>query len=278
MELWQAILFGVVEGLTEFLPVSSTGHLTLVERLLGMSIEDPGLTAFTAVIQLGAISAVLLYFWRDIARLGAAWGRGLFNSTARSVPDHRLAWYVIVGSIPIGVVGFAARHLIAGPLRSLWVVAGGLLGWSLVMAIAERVGRRDRAETDLTLADSVVIGLAQCLALVPGVSRSGATISAGLMRHLDRVAATRLAFLLGIPALVAAGAYEGVSEAFAITATVGWAPTIVGLVVSSAVAYASVAWLLRFVTRHPITVFIWYRVALGLVICALLVTGTVQAS
>jgi len=140
------------------------------------------------------------------------------------------------------------------------------------------VSRRDRAEADLTLVDSLVIGLVQCLSLVPGVSRSGATISAGLIRHLDRVAATRLAFLLGIPALVAAGAYEGVSEAPAITATVGWPSTMVGLVVSFAVAYASVAWLLRFVTRHPITVFIWYRVALGLVICALLVAGTVTAS
>lgn len=245
---------------------------------MGLSIDDPGLTAFTAVIQLGAILAVLLYFWRDIAQLGAAWGRGVFDPAARSLPDHRLAWYVIVGSIPIGMLGFAARNVIAGPLRSLWVVAAGLLGWSVVMAVAERVSRRDRAEADLTLVDSVVIGLVQCLSLVPGVSRSGATISAGLMRHLDRVAATRLAFLLGIPALVAAGAYEGVSEAPAITATVGWLPTIVGLVVSFAVAYASVAWLLRFVTRHPITVFIWYRVALGLVICGLLVTGTVTAS
>jgi undecaprenyl-diphosphatase len=278
MDLWQAILLGVVEGLTEFLPVSSTGHLTLVERLLGMRVDDPGLTAFTAIIQLGAIIAVLIYFWSDIARLALAWGRGLFSRAARTDPDYRLAWYVVLGSLPIGLVGFAARHLVEGPLRSLWVVAAGLIGWSVVMAVAEKVSRRDRDLAQLTLRDAVVIGLAQCLALIPGVSRSGATISAGLMRHLDRVTATRLSFLLGIPALVAAGAFEGVTQATAISATVGWLPTAVGLVVSFAVAYAAIAWLLRFVAHHSITVFIWYRVALGFLICVLLATGLVPAS
>ncbi|MBN9103719.1 MAG: undecaprenyl-diphosphate phosphatase [Propionibacteriaceae bacterium] len=278
MDLWQAILLGVVEGLTEFLPVSSTGHLTLAERLLGWQVDDPGLTAFTAVIQLGAIAAVLIFFWSDITRLAAACGRGLVSSTARRNPDYRLAWYIIAGSLPIAVVGVLARHLITGPLRSLWAIVVGLLAWSLVMAIAERVSRRDRGERDLTLADSAVIGAIQCFALLPGVSRSGATISGGLMRHLDRLAATRVSFLLGIPALLAAGLFEGVSEASAISTTVGWVPTATGIVVSFVVAYAAVAWLLRFVSHHPITVFIWYRVALGVVLAGLLLGGVVSAN
>jgi undecaprenyl-diphosphatase len=221
---------------------------------------------------------VLIFFWSDIARLAAAWGRGLVSANARRDPDYRLAWYIIAGSLPIALVGILARHLITGPLRSLWAIVVGLLAWSLVMAIAERVSRRDRGERELTLADSAVIGAIQCFALLPGVSRSGATISGGLMRHLDRVAATRVSFLLGIPALLAAGLFEGVSEASAIGATVGWVPTAIGVVVSFAVAYAAVAWLLRFVSHHPITVFIWYRIALGVVLGGLLFSGVVSAS
>jgi undecaprenyl-diphosphatase len=277
MDLLHAIILGVVEGITEFLPVSSTGHLTVVEKLLGLRIDDPGVTAFTAIIQFGAILAVIIFFRSDIARLAVAWWRGLLHRSARSDPQYRFAWYVIAGSIPIGIVGFLGRNLVTGPLRNLWIVVAGLILWSAVMAVAERVGRRDRGEETLTLKDALVIGIAQCFALVPGVSRSGATISAGLVQGLDRVSATRLSFFLAIPALVAAGAYEGVSEATAISDSVGWIATLVGTAVSFVVAYASIAWLLRLVTKHSIAVFIWYRVALGIVLAALLLTGVLSA-
>ncbi|GAA1979735.1 undecaprenyl-diphosphate phosphatase [Microbacterium pumilum] len=278
MDFLDAVILGLVEGLTEFLPVSSTGHLTLAENLLGLPIDDPGVTAFTAIIQFGAIVAVILYFRADIGRLIAAWWRGLFSRAARTNPDYRFAWYVIAGSIPIGVIGFLARDLIAGPLRNLWVVVAGLALWSIVMYVAERLGRQTRPEESLTLKDALIIGFVQCIALVPGVSRSGATISAGLLRNLNRVAATRLSFFLAIPALVGAGVYEGVSEASAVSASIGWPPVIVGTGVSFIVAYATIAWLLRLVARHPITVFIWYRLALAALITILLVTGVLSAT
>lgn len=277
MDPLQAIVLGVVEGLTEFLPVSSTGHLTIVEKLLGLRVDDPGVTAFTAIIQVGAIIAVIVYFRHDIGRLVAAWFRGLRHPEARSDPSWRLAWYVIIGSVPIGIIGFAARHLVTGPLRSLWVVAAALVLWSVVMLIAERVGRKDRAEADLTVRDAVVIGMLQCVALVPGVSRSGATISGGLFRGLDRVSATRFAFLLSIPALVAAGGFEAATAAGAVSSSVGWTATIIATGVSLVVGYASIAWLLRLVARHSIAVFIWYRVALAAVLVVLLGTGVISA-
>ena len=273
MNLIDALLLGIIEGVTEFLPVSSTGHLTIAEGLLGLQVDNPGVTAFTAIIQVGAIAAVIIYFRSDIGRLAGAWFRGLVNRQAREAPDYRFAWYVILGSIPIGIVGFLAQGLISGPLRNLWVVVVALVGWSVVMWIAERVGKRDRPESSLNLKDAVIIGLVQCFALIPGVSRSGATISAGLLRDLDRVAATRLAFFLAIPALVAAGAYEAIKEASVISAGIGWLPTMLATGVSFVVGYASIAWLLRFVAKHSITVFIWYRVALAAVIAVLLGTG-----
>jgi undecaprenyl-diphosphatase len=278
VNLLQAVVLGVVEGLTEFLPVSSTGHLTIVEKLLGLRVDDVGVTAFTAIIQVGAIIAVIIYFRRDIGRLIAAWVRGLLHREARHGTDWRTAWWVIIGSVPIGVIGLAARHLITGPLRSLWVVAAALVGWSIVMALAERLGRRTRTEEDLTAVDAIVIGLVQCIALVPGVSRSGATISAGLLRGLNRVAATRFAFLLSIPALVAAGGFEAATAAGDVGSSVGWLPTIVATLVSLVVGYASIAWLLRLVARHSIVVFIWYRLALAAAVVVLLTTGVITAT
>ncbi len=256
-----AVLLGIVEGLTEFLPVSSTGHLTIAEKLLGLEVDDPAVTAFTAIIQLGAIVATFLYFWKDIARLAAAWGRGLVSAPAREHHDHRFAWYVIAGSIPVGVVGFALKDVIAGPLRSLWVVAAGLIVWSAVMYVAEARGRRKYTEKDLTL--------------LPGVSRSGATISAGLLQDIDRVTATRLSFFLAIPALTGAGLFELKDVD---TSVVGWGELGVGTLISFVVAYASIAWLLRFVARHPITVFVGYRVVLGLGVMAALVAGWLSAT
>lgn len=278
MNLLYALLLGIVEGITEFLPVSSTGHLTIVEKLLGLRVNDPGVTAFTAIIQVGAILASVVFFRADIVRLALAWFRGLRSASARTNTDYRLAWCVIIGSIPIGIVGLALRHVIAGPLRSLWVVVIGLIVWSVVMILAERVGRKQRGEDQLKLVDALVIGVIQCLALAPGVSRSGATISAGLFRGLDRVAATRISFFLAIPALLAAGAFEAGTSAGDISATVGWLPTLVATVVSFIVGYAAIAWLLRIVARHSITVFVGYRVAVAVVIGVLLATGTVSAT
>jgi undecaprenyl-diphosphatase len=270
-----SVVLGVVEGLTEFLPVSSTGHLTITEGLLGLRVDDPAVTSFTAVIQLGAIVATFIYFWRDIVRLATAWFRGLRDPGSRTERDYREAWYVIIGSLPLGVVGFLARDLVTGPLRSLWVVAGGLFVWSGVMWLAESRATQRKAERDLTAVDVLVVGIVQCLSLVPGVSRSGATISAGLLRGVDRVAATRLSFFLAIPALTAAGLFELKDVD---TTVVGWGQMATGVVVAFVVAYASIAWLLRLVARHPITVFVWYRVALAAALAVLLGVGALSAT
>ncbi|HEX3731706.1 MAG TPA: undecaprenyl-diphosphate phosphatase [Mycobacteriales bacterium] len=278
MNIVDAVILGVVEGLTEFLPVSSTGHLTIAEKLLGLKVNDQSVTAFTAIIQMGAIVAVVVYFWRDISRLVAVWCRGLFNKSVRHTFDYRFSWYVIAGSVPIGVVGLAAKSLISGPLRSLWVVAGALVLWSAVMIFAERVAPQQRTEREMTFGDVMFVGVAQCIALVPGVSRSGATISAGLLRDFDRVSATRLSFFLSIPALTAAGALEAVSESDAISSGVGWTPTLVGIVVSFIVGYASIAWLLKFVSHHSIGKFSWYRIPAGLLLAGLLAAGVMSAT
>ena len=271
----QSVVLGVVEGLTEFLPVSSTGHLTITEKLMGLKVDDLAVTSFTAVVQLGAIVATLIYFRADIARLVVAFVGGLRDRERRATQDFRLAWFVIVGSIPVAVVGLALKEVITGPLRSLWVVAVALIAWSVVMVVAERRATQSKGERDLTLTDVLVIGLVQCIALVPGVSRSGATISAGLLRGVDRVTATRLSFFLAIPALTAAGLYELKDVD---TAVVGVGQILVGTLVAFVVAYASIAWLLRFVQRHPITVFVYYRVALGLALAVLLGVGALSAT
>ncbi|NUT34147.1 MAG: undecaprenyl-diphosphate phosphatase [Hamadaea sp.] len=275
IEIWQAVVLGVVEGITEYLPISSTGHLTIAEQLLGLDIKDESVTAYTAVIQVGAIAAALIYFFKDIARLAKAWFKGLFSSAARQEFDYKFAWYVVLGSIPVGLAGFLFQDLIKGGLRSLWVVAAALILWSIPMAFAEHAATQIKGERGLTLKDSLIIGLVQCLSLIPGVSRSGATITAGLLRDLDRVTATRLAFFLGIPALTAAGVYE-LKDAVG-APSVSTAAIVVGIVVSFVVGYASIAWLLKFVAHHTMMTFVWYRVALGFGIIALLVTGTITA-
>lgn len=278
---FDAIILGIVEGLTEYLPVSSTGHLTIAEGMLGLRVNDPAVTAYTAIIQMGAIAATILYFFKDIVRLLAAWFRGLRSAEGRTHHDYQLAWAVIIGSIPVGIVGFFAKDLITGGLRSLYVVAVALFLWSIVMWAAERrhtvLDHRGvvRGEGEVTMRDGLIIGLVQCFSLIPGVSRSGATISAGLMGGLDRVTATRLSFFMAIPALTAAGLFE-VKDVD--PAVVGFGQMALGVVVAFFVAYASIAWLLRFVARHPITVFIWYRVALGLAVLIALGTGYLSAN
>ncbi len=276
MQIWQSIVLGIVEGLTEFLPVSSTGHLTVAEKLLGLKVNDKSITAYTAVVQVGAIVAAIVYFRRDIADITVGFFRGLFDPKQRHDRYYRLGWLVIVGTIPIGVVGLGAKSIIEGPLRNLWWVVAALIGWSVVMIWAERIGRQERGERSLTVMDGLVIGVAQCFALIPGVSRSGATIAAGIERGIDRVTATRLSFFLAIPALVAAGAYES-PKAFKHGA-VGTAPTVIGLAVSFIVAYAAIAWFLRFVSRHRIDAFVPYRVAAAAVVGGLLITRAITST
>jgi undecaprenyl-diphosphatase len=278
ISLWQAVILGIVEGITEYLPVSSTGHLTIAEQLLGLPINDKAVTAYTAIIQIGAIAAAVIYFWKDIVTVVTAFLRGLRNAEVRQTGDWRFATAVIVGSMPIAFAGLLLQGLIEGPLRSMWVVAAGLIGWSAVMVFAERAATQQRDGRDIRLKDGLIIGLVQIFSLIPGVSRSGATISAGLLRDLDRVTATRLSFLLGIPALTAAGVYQAVKTQDDIAARVGWTPTIVGTVVSFFVAYASIAWLLRFVSRRSIMPFVYYRVGLGLLLVVGLLTGVVHAT
>lgn len=278
MPIWHAILLGGIEGVTEFLPISSTGHLTILEKLLGYEIDDPDVTAFTAIIQVGAVLATIVFLRKDIWRIATAWLRGIASPTARTEPDYRFGWAVILGSIPIGIVGLAFKDQIETTLRSLWFVGSMLLAWSAVMWFADRRATLHRHEDDVTWKDTLIIGITQCLALIPGVSRSGATMSAGLLRGIDRVAVTRLSFFLSIPALGAAAVLQTITEYDNISNGVGWAPTIVATVVSFIVAYIAVAWLLRFIAGHDYTVFIAYRVVLGAVVLLLVGTSVISAT
>ncbi|MFD0853519.1 undecaprenyl-diphosphate phosphatase, partial [Actinomadura adrarensis] len=205
MNILEAVFLGAVEGLTEFLPISSTGHLTILESLLGYSPQDPDITAFTAIIQVGAVLATLIYFRKDFARLISGWFGGLTGRRARDDLDYRQGWAVILGTIPIGIVGLLFKDQIETTLRSLWFVGSALILWSGVMYFADRTATLARSEKDVTWKDTVIIGIVQCLALIPGVSRSGATMSAGLLRGLDRVTVTKFSFFLSVPALAAAG-------------------------------------------------------------------------
>lgn len=275
MDWWEAILLGAVEGFTEFLPVSSTGHLTILERLLGHSTDNPDITAFTAIIQAGAVLATVLFLRRDIVRILAAWGRGLVRPAERSAADYRFGWAVILGSLPIAVVGLVFKDEIETTLRSLWFVGSALILWSGVMWFADSRATQERHEDDVTWRDTLIIGAVQCLALVPGVSRAGATMSAGLLRGIDRVAVTRLSFFLSIPALSGAAILQTVTEFDNIAGGVGWGPTIVATLVSFAVALFAVSWLLRYVARHDYSIFIGYRVALGALVLLLVASGAV---
>ena len=267
MNIVQAVVLGVVEGVTEFLPVSSTAHLLIAEHLLGLPMktqqQKDSLIGFTAVIQTGAILAAVLYFLKDILRLVGSFFGGLASGEKRRGDDFRFALAVLVGSLPIAVVGFALKDVIKGIDEHLITVAVGLILFSPVLVYAEKRARQDRPERSLTLKDALLIGLAQCLALVPGVSRSGATISAGLLRGLDRVSATRLSFLLGIPALLGAGVL-GLKDATG--NTTGTTATAVATLVSFVVGFASIAFLLRFVSSHKISAFVPYRLLVGVAV------------
>jgi undecaprenyl-diphosphatase len=271
----QAVILGAVEGVTEFLPVSSTGHLKITEGLMNIPVDNDAVVGFSAVIQVGAIAAVLVYFFKDIVRIVTAWGRGLRNKEERYHHDYKFAWWVIYATIPIVIVGLAAKPLIEGPLASLWVVAGSLIAGSAVMWAADQMGRHKRGEDDTTFKDAMLVGSSQILALLfPGFSRSGATMSTALILDLDRVAATRLSFFLGIPALTGAGLYELKD---ALGTGVGATPLLVGTAVSFVVAYGSIAWLLRFVAKHSFNAFVIYRIVVGLALFGLLAGGVLDS-
>jgi undecaprenyl-diphosphatase len=276
MSWLQVIVLAVLQGLTEFLPVSSSGHLAIASRVF--FDEDAG-ASFTAVTQLGTEAAVLLYFARDIVRIVRAWFSGLFDA-ARRTADYRLGWWVIIGTIPIGVFGLLFKDEIRTGARNLWAIAIALIVFSAVIAAAEYYGKQTRNVEQLTWKDSVIVGLAQCLALLPGVSRSGATISAGLFLGLNRELSARCGFLLAIPAVFASGlfslpdAFHPVGEGMSATG----AQLLVATVIAFLVGFVAVAWFLRFLTRHSMYWFVGYRVALGVVVLALLGTGVVAAT
>jgi undecaprenyl-diphosphatase len=276
MSWWQVVVLAVVQGLTEFLPVSSSGHLAIVSRLL--FAQDAG-ASFTAVSQLGTELAVLVYFARDIWRIGKAWFNGLLVTAHRNA-DYRMGWYVIIGTIPICILGLLFKDEIRTGVRNLWVIATALVVFSAVIAFAERLGRQGRHADQLNWRDALVVGVAQTLALVPGVSRSGATISAGLFLGLDRELAARFGFLLAIPAVFASGlfslpdAFHPVLEGMSATGP----QLLVATVIAFVVGLAAVAWLLRFLVHHSMYWFVGYRVAAGAAVLILLATGVVSAT
>ena len=274
----QAIVLGLIQGLTEFLPISSSAHLRIFPDLFGWG--DPG-AAFTAIIQIGTEVAVLLYFAKDIARIATAWLRSLVQPAWRGHEDARMGWYVIIGSLPIVVLGVLLKDVIEKDFRSLYIIGATLIVMGVVLGIADRVGRTERTTESLTLPHAVLYGAAQALALIPGVSRSGATISMGRFLGYDREAATRFAFLLAIPAVIGAGLFELLdvvscdpgSTSDTCANAYGGGPTLVATIVSFVVGFAVISWLLRYVTTRSYTPFVVYRIVLGVVTLVLAGAG-----
>ena len=284
MSTLEAIVLGIVQGLTEFLPISSTAHLRIVPSFAGW--EDPG-AAFTAVTQLGTMAAVVVYFRHELARIIRAWvaslpvvvrrSRGLIEREERLDLDARLGWYILIGTIPIGVFGLAFRHQIENGARDLYLIGSALIVLGLVLALAERLAAHVRPMESVHLRDGVAVGFAQALALVPGVSRSGATLTAGLFMGLERAAAARFSFLLSVPAVVLSGVFELWSL---LEGDDGEEPPLAAVFIATLLAfvsgYAAIAFLLRFLQRHSTYVFVAYRVALGAVVLALVSTGVIE--
>jgi undecaprenyl-diphosphatase len=271
MSTLEAIVLGLVQGLTEFLPISSSGHLRIVPALLGW--EDPG-AGFTAVIQLGTMAAVLIYFRADLLKIALAWLRELRTPIPRASQEARLGWFIVLGTIPIAIFGFIFKDQIESGARSLYLIGSALILFSFVMMLAERVSTRQRDLTEMNGRDGLFVGMAQALALIPGVSRSGATISAGLFRNFDRVAAARYSFLLSVPAVVLSGLFElrKVGENGSPSA----AATAIATVVAFVSGYAAIAWLIRYLGNHTLKIFVVYRIALGALVLVLTATGAIS--
>lgn len=271
MTTFQAVILGTLQGLTEFLPVSSTAHLRIFPALFGWS--DPG-AAFSAVIQLGTIAAVIIFFIRDLWRILITWARSLFTPSLRADPDARIGWYILLGTLPIAVLGLLFQTQIATVVRDLRVIASTLILLGIVLWLADRSGRQRKEVSSLTLGNGLLYGFAQALALIPGVSRSGATISAGLFLGYTREAAARYSFLLSVPAILASGLFE--LKDISLSDGPGLTPTLIATAVSFIVGYASIAWLLRYVSRNSYLPFVVYRIGLGVAVFVLLALGVLQ--
>lgn len=271
MDAFQAIVLGIVQGLTEFLPISSTGHLRIVPAFLGW--EDPG-AAFTAITQLGTMAAVLLYFRKDLWNILRTWFKSLRDPSLRGTLDARMGWYIGLGTIPIGVFGFVFRDQIEDTARSLYLIGTTLIVLGLLLLLAEKTAKRDRTIEDINGRDAAAIGFAQAMALIPGVSRSGATITAGLFAGFDRASAARYSFLLSVPAVVASGLFE--ARKIGDEGGVEFLPTAIATIAAFIVGYASIAWLLRWLAAHSTMVFVVYRVALGALVISLTAAGVIS--
>ncbi|ARQ71856.1 undecaprenyl-diphosphate phosphatase [Streptomyces marincola] len=284
MSWFESLILGLVQGLTEFLPISSSAHLRLTA--VAFDWEDPG-AAFTAVTQIGTEVAVLIYFRKDIVRICRAWVRSLTDRSHRSDPDARMGWLVLIGSIPIGVLGLTLQDAIDGPFRDLRLIAMNLIVLGIILGVADRMAMRDatggkhravkprKSLEQLTVRDGLLFGFAQAMALVPGVSRSGATITGGLFLGYRREAAARYSFLLAIPAVLASGGYELMSIGEE-GSHVSWGPTILATVVAFLVGYAIIAWFMKWITTRSFMPFVWYRIAIGVVILCLVWFGVIE--
>jgi len=271
MSWLEALLLGIVQGLTEFLPISSSGHLRVVPAFFGW--EDPG-AAFTAVIQLGTMAAVLLYFRDELWRIVVAWVRELRVPWRERSHDAKLGWFIAIGTIPISIFGLAFSAQIESGARDLYLIGSALILFSIVMLVAERVGSRRRELTEMNGRDGIGIGFAQALALIPGISRSGATISAGLLLGFDRAAAARYSFLLSVPAVVLSGLFELKELGGGEGASPG--ATAIAAFAAFASGYLAIAWLLRYLATHTLTVFVVYRIPLGIAVLVLAASGTIE--
>jgi undecaprenyl-diphosphatase len=273
MTVLQAIVYGVVQGLTEFLPISSTAHLRIVPALFNW--DDPG-APFTAVIQLGTLLAVVLYFWRELVQVASAWIRGFVDKSVRGTLAYRMGWYLVLATIPVSIFGFVFSDQIETGARNLWTISITMIVLALVLLWAERIGSLKRREEDLDVRDSVAVGAAQALALIPGASRSGTTITAGLFRGLDRPTAARFSFLLSIPAVVLSGLFE--MRKINDRGGAGAGLTGVALILSFVVGLASIVWLMRWISGHSMYVFIVYRIFVGVLLIGLLSVGVISAT
>jgi undecaprenyl-diphosphatase len=275
MQFIEAIILGLVQGLTEFLPISSSAHLRIVGEFLP-SATDPGAT-FTAITQIGTELAVLLYFWKKIVRVIARWAQSLVGKVPRNDPDARMGWLIIIGTLPIGILGFAFQSVIRDTFRNLWLVAIVLIAFGLLLGAADRWGSRTREMDQMTFPHGLGLGFAQALALVPGVSRSGATTTLGLALGYTRPAAAEYAFLLAVPAVFGSGLYELIQSFEEPGGPYGGAETAVATVVAFAVGLAVIAFLMQYIKKRSFLPFVIYRLVLGVALIVLLSTGVLQA-
>jgi undecaprenyl-diphosphatase len=279
MNFLEAIILGIVQGLTEFLPVSSSAHVQIASELMqvpGLSDKNSATTAFIATIQLGTEAAVLIYFAKDIARLVKAWFRGMFNSKHRGNADYRMAWLVIIASIPVGLAGYLLREFIQETVRTLWVVAFTMILFAAILYLADRYGRKQKEVADMTFNTALGFGLGQALAVIPGVSRSGASISFGLFAGFNRAAAARFSFLIGIPAVLASGLIE-FKDSYQQLDAAALSGTIVATITSFVVGYAVIAGLLKYLNKGSFMPFVIWRLVVGIALLVMLSNGWITA-